>query len=58
MYNLKIACISHVNPRADFMFHLLIENPDNVETVISDINKNLSDCHCELVSVEPENTRS
>ena len=58
MYNLKIACISHVNPRADFMFHLLVENPENAETVISDINKNLIDCYCELVTVEPENTQS
>ena len=58
MYNLKIACISHVNPRADFMFHLIVEHRENAETVISDINKNLSDCHCELVTIEPENTRS
>lgn len=58
MYNLKIACISHINPRADFMFHLLVEDSENAETVISDINKNLIDCHCELVTVEPENTRS
>ena len=58
MYNLKIACISYVNPRADFMFHLIVENCENAESVILDLNKNLIDCHCELVSVEPENKRS
>lgn len=58
MYSLKIACISHINPRADFMFHLLVENPDNAESVILDLNKNIIDCHCELVAIEPENKRS
>lgn len=58
MYNLKIACFSHSNPRADFIFKITIEHREDVETIIADINKNLSDCHCEPISLEPENTRS
>ena len=58
MYNLKIACLSTKDPRLDYIFHLQIEDDSQADSVIADINSNIRDCYLELISIEPENTRS
>lgn len=51
IYILKVAFISNINPRQDFMFHLFINDVANIHEVISGLNKNITGGHCELVSI-------
>ena len=58
MCNLKIACLSTKDPRLDYIFNMEIEDASQADSVIADINSSICDCYLELISIEPENTRS
>lgn len=58
MYNLRIACISHISRDKDFMFDLTIVDRNNAHAVIEELNEALTNCHCELINIYPEGTRS
>ena len=58
MYNLRIACISHVSPEKDYVFDMTIENIENAHAVIEELNDAITNCHCELLSIYKEGKRS
>lgn len=54
---LKIAVFNDENPYRDYIFTYETQN-ENPDDVITTINAQIKGCHCELITVEQENTRS
>ena len=55
---IKIAVFNNSNPWRDYIYTCELPENQTPEQVIDEINNSLKDCHCELVNLEPENTRS
>ena len=52
----KLAFISSVSPKLDFMFTVPIDSPAEVDNYCSDLNKTLKDGHIEFVSFVKNNS--
>lgn len=54
----KIAVFNDSNPWRDYIYTFELPENQTPEEAVNEINLSLKGCHCELVTIEMDNTRS